>query len=260
MPLDPLPAHYARAICAMGQAQFPENFLSLVRTITRADMVSAFEVMPDGNLRYLFAAGMHPDIPGFAVSASLAYAKEFWRRDRVTRQALATPRDQVRLVRQAASSMADSAHRHSCYERGGITERITLYGTGPLPVIASAYRTRGNPLSHPAELDLFEAQAQPLLALVRRHAALAVVQGQPDLESMRGQLLARCADLSEREATVAAAMALGRTQPEIAESAGLKVSSIVTYRRRAYRKLGVSDRRRLLTLLQTPAQVHGDSI
>jgi len=51
--------------------------------------------------------------------------------------------------------------------------------------------------------------------------------------------------LSRREAEVLAGLLLGRTQSEISETTGVALSSIITYRRRAYRKLGVADQREL---------------
>jgi DNA-binding CsgD family transcriptional regulator len=56
--------------------------------------------------------------------------------------------------------------------------------------------------------------------------------------------------LSVREAEVSAHILLGRTHKEIAEASGIGVSSVVTYRQRAYRKLGVSRRRDLQRLYE----------
>jgi DNA-binding CsgD family transcriptional regulator len=56
--------------------------------------------------------------------------------------------------------------------------------------------------------------------------------------------------LSAREAEVAAALILGQTQAQIAGSVGLSVNSVITYRRRAYQKLAVADRRALQALCE----------
>ncbi|MEI9928104.1 MAG: LuxR C-terminal-related transcriptional regulator [Sphingomonas sp.] len=46
----------------------------------------------------------------------------------------------------------------------------------------------------------------------------------------------------------------GLGQAEIGAEAGLALSSVITYRRRAYRKLGVADRRQLRGLLERLAR------
>ena len=54
--------------------------------------------------------------------------------------------------------------------------------------------------------------------------------------------------LSERERQVCLGMLVGRKAETIADDMGVKPSSIVTYRRRAYEKLGISSRSQLLSI------------
>src|SRR5690606_15243821 len=192
-----------------------------------------------GSLRSFFAARPHPAIPDSAESASLAKARSYWQRDRTTRRALAGLGGGVHLIRQAWNGIADPDYRRACYERGGIVERLTLYAGGGQPIFASAYRSRASGHSSPAEIEALEKAAGIVMALVARHVAAARDAGQPALHDISHRLLACQHRLSAREASVAAALSLGRTQKEIAEAAGVALSSVVTYRRRAYRKLGV---------------------
>lgn len=53
------------------------------------------------------------------------------------------------------------------------------------------------------------------------------------------RLLALCSVLTAREAAVCGALLRGRTSPEIARSLGVRLSTVHTYRKRAYAKLGV---------------------
>lgn len=249
----------AAAVTAIGTAAFPEKLLAALQIVAGTDLCSAFEQLEDGSLRYLFAAGMHPDIPGFAESASLAYARLYWQRDRTTQRALALADGRVHVVRQAWNGISDPDYRRACYERGGIVERLTLYsGTRP-GVFASAYRMRDSGHSAPDQVEALEGMAGLLLAIVASHAASVDRAGRDvpaPLQAMSHRLLACGRELSPREAAVAAGMLLGRTQGEIAEAAGLAVSSVITYRRRAYRKLGVADRRGLVAFLETLEHRH----
>jgi DNA-binding CsgD family transcriptional regulator len=55
-------------------------------------------------------------------------------------------------------------------------------------------------------------------------------------------------ELTRREVEVAARMLAGQSLREIAESLGVAHSSAVTYRERAYRRLGVQNLKELRTL------------
>ncbi|MDY6944962.1 MAG: LuxR C-terminal-related transcriptional regulator [Pseudomonadota bacterium] len=61
---------------------------------------------------------------------------------------------------------------------------------------------------------------------------------------------ARGRGLSAREAQVVTGLTLGQTQAQIAGRVGLSVNSVITYRRRAYQKLAVADRRALQALCE----------
>ncbi len=56
--------------------------------------------------------------------------------------------------------------------------------------------------------------------------------------------------MSEREAQVAAGLAMGHSQSDIAKSSGLALNSVITYRRRAYQKLKVADRLELRAMCE----------
>jgi DNA-binding CsgD family transcriptional regulator len=246
------------AIAAIGEGVFPAKLLQLLKLLSGAEFCSAFEIDADGSLRFLFAAGQHPDIPGFAEAASHAYACTYWRKDRATRQTLAAQPARVQMVRQAWNGITDPDYRRACYERGGVVERLTLYAPGLRTLFASAYRTRDSGHSSPAQLEALEQNAAMIMTIVRKHIEVTrrtpFPVGAPAHEIAR-LLLADGGSLSAREAAVAAAMMLGKTQTEIAHETGVALSSVITYRRRAYRKLGVSNRRDLQTLLKSRSTV-----
>ena len=84
----------------------------------------------------------------------------------------------------------------------------------------------------------------PSAAAFRRFSRAAPVFGSliarhlrgPDLE---GRLRALCPALAAREVAVCASLLRGRSAPEVAADLGLRVSSVHTYRKRAYAKLGI---------------------
>jgi DNA-binding CsgD family transcriptional regulator len=86
------------------------------------------------------------------------------------------------------------------------------------------------------------AEAAPVLgSLIGRHLDMAA--------GVEARLLARFPQLTAREAGVCLALLRGRSAPGIALDLGLEVSSVHTYRKRAYRKLGVGSLPALFQLL-----------
>jgi DNA-binding CsgD family transcriptional regulator len=58
---------------------------------------------------------------------------------------------------------------------------------------------------------------------------------------MLARLRGTCPDLSKRELDVLRGVLEGSTTHDIGERFGVKPSSVVTYQKRAYRRLGISD-------------------
>lgn len=250
-------AAIAAAVSAVDESYFPDRLLNVLRTLCGTDLCSAFQVEDDGSLRYLFASGRHPDIPGFAEIASLDYAQRYWQRDRTTRQMLSAGRNSrpLPVVRQAWNGISDPEYRRACYERGQIVERLTLYQSDGSRIFASAYRTRESGPSSAGEIALLETYAPILMAAVARHARFLVgvepsILHPPSGEVVRNLLGAGRA-LSVREAEISAGLLIGKTQKEISAESGVALSSVVTYRQRAYRKLGVANRRGLVAFYKT---------
>lgn len=236
----------ARVIAAIGRADFPERLLSVYRDLAGCDLCSAFAWESERAPKLLFAAGVHPQISGFALSASRAYEKQYWQRDASVRRSEMHSSSGLSLVRTIAADIRDPDYRRDCYQRGGISERLTLFDTDLPFVSVSGYRTasRGPTPSHVAQRI---ADAGPtLIAALRRHSELLERAIQTNALS-RSDLLewARELGLSAREAEVAAGLAMGQSQSDIAKGSGLGLNSVITYRRRAYQKLQVADRREL---------------
>ena len=94
-----------------------------------------------------------------------------------------------------------------------------------------------------------EEAGPALIAALRRHTELIEQTSRAPSHSL---LLKRVREwgLSAREAQVAAGLATGQRQADIARNAGLTLNSVITYRRRAYQKLRVSDRLELRAMCE----------
>ena len=241
----------AAALDCAGTAEFTDAFVDWVRGAAGCDFCSAFLADDQRQRRYLLAGGQHPRIPGFAETASLDYAQRYWQRDRVTQQVLASGGDAhaVHVVRQAWNTITDPEYRRACYERANVLERITVYATRKPRVFASAYWSRDSGPASAEGAERLETIAPLLIAVLVKHVELSkgAIAGSlfPPLHDVVARLSQAGFSLSRREVEVLAGLLLRRTQSEISQTTGVALSSIITYRRRAYRKLGVADQREL---------------
>jgi len=234
-------------VAAIGSERFPLLFHQALNSLAPISLSSAFRQDDKEGVQLLFAQGEVPLMTDFPVRASLDYARHYWRSDRPLRRL--SGRAAPVVVRTCASDIADPAYRAACYDRAGIRERVSLYWPGPIVLVANGYRTIDSPGFSPAELERIEAHAGLLMAALDRHAHARQAAGHVHSEAELVQsLLDLSCGLSTREAEVSAAMILGETQTEIATRKQLSHGSVVTYRRRAYGKLGVANRRDLLRL------------
>lgn len=240
---------FASLVGAIGTESFPACFLKAMQALAGVELCSVFLHEKDSSVRLLFADGGQADLSDFSARASLDYARTYWRSDHQITHLSRCARAAPVVVRKYASDISDPAYRNACYDKAGIVERISIFYPGPPVLIANGYRTRCRPPFTPNEMQRLEHYAGLMMAAVERHQRLGTPSGHMLNETELVQsLMALHCGLSAREAEISAAMMLGETQEEIAIRKHLSHGSVVTYRRRAYGKLGVANRRDLVRL------------
>jgi len=229
----------AALITALGTDGFGPALMALLHRRCGADLCSVFTLTGD-RPGVLVAESHDPASSAFARVASLRYAQRYWRRDVAALSTLGRAHRTVQILKRPARGIRDVEYQHECYTEGAVTERLSLYRRGAPSIIANAYRER---LSGPFDAGHSQAFADLALCLhaaLERHAQWLDAQpGRADPAALARRLPA---SLSPREAQVVAQIIAGLDQTEIAAHLGLRVSSVITYRARAYQKLGVSTR------------------
>ena len=239
----------ADLVAAIGSADFAACFLGAMRALAGAELCSVFRRDGIGAATLLFAQGDRAQPADFPLRASRDYAGGFWRADaqlaRLARRQARTPV----IVRRRASEIADPAYRAACYERAGVVERVSVVWPGRPGFIANGYRTTAGAPFSAQDINRLEIHAGLLFAALKQHLRADAATGHLfDEPALVERLLALDCGLSPREAEVAAALILGETQERIAAAKRLSTATVITYRRRAYGKLGVADRRDLAAL------------
>jgi DNA-binding CsgD family transcriptional regulator len=160
------------------------------------------------------------------------------------------------LHQQSSTDIGHETYRHVCYLRPGVSERLSLLAPQPGKVWLSVNLYRddrgGSGRFQPDEIARVEAAAPLVTHAVARHYALCS-QRSADETPMIARLTQLCPDLTPRERDVLCGMLGGHSTPEIAAQLGVQPSSVTSYQKRAYRRLGISGQRQLFALLQPSA-------
>ncbi len=156
----------------------------------------------------------------------------------------------VLFHRQRSDEIAHEGYRQACYEKPRVSDRVALLMRPEAGIWLSVnlYRNDDQGVFGDGEIDTLESLS-PILALAaKHHYALAGQHRQGTPQLMLSRLRSRCPELPKRELDVVRGVLEGRSAREIAESMGIQPSSVVTYQKRAYRRLGISSQRELFAL------------
>lgn len=198
-----------------------------------------------------------------------AYLSGPYRRDRTWGRAFEdAPAERLTRLCHVTATEVEGEHRARVYEAHGVAERVSVadYESDGSVFAVNFYRHQHQMPFRDGQISDFEAVAPVLLALARKHIALArpqampAVQDHPDadevlrpalaalpqgLPALRERLLRLQPDLTDRELDVCARVLQGMTHEGIAADLGLGVPTIKTYRNRAFARLGIHFRNEL---------------
>jgi DNA-binding CsgD family transcriptional regulator len=238
---------YERLLASLGGEDFGATVRGCVEAVTAgATRIYLFEALApdDDTLRYCHC---EPHIAGQLE----AYAQHYKRLDPVRGLYGSAQRvGQMAMQRVRPSDIASSAFRRRFFDQAGIVERISIVQRG-------ADHWRGMNIARHAkegyfsdrELDNLAGLARlalPMLSLARHKAPAGAAMSAAELEE---RFASRCGGLTRREGQVCARAAMGMSVEATAIELGIAKTSVLTFRQRAYRRLGVTSPFELLALV-----------
>ncbi len=243
---------YAHLMDAVGTSRMDRALFECANRIHRVDEIFGFEFL-DGDAvpRPIGWMGAR----GRCRRARVArYAERFYRLDPLLRDLRNAPRKGAVFLRTTrASAITDEEYRWYCYDLPGLEEKISIARpTGNGWNILNFYRRDSCRPDEVAALATFGVFA---LAAIAKHGHLLSLD---DVASPAADLIDRplpgccgCAfsDLTRREAEVCSYSLLGGRSTEIGERLGVAQSTVLTYRRRAYGRLGIGSASELVAHL-----------
>lgn len=186
---------------------------------------------------------------GASSERALAYTSQFHGFDPVVKMVTASADREGMLARRvAASEIRESDYRHQCFEKPLFSEKWSFARwRGDRFYVLSFYRRSDR---EQAEAEALATLADMALPVLRKHGELIAPEAEtPLVDRLLDGLKTHYPALTEREREVCARTLAGMTAEAIALDLGVKPSTVLTYRRRAYERFGISSANQLMTRL-----------
>ncbi|MFC5738177.1 helix-turn-helix transcriptional regulator [Sinirhodobacter huangdaonensis] len=223
------PDRAALLLEARDPALFAERLLGLAHSATGVEELFAYRV-GDGAPQALASSSGLGDVRERAE----AYARRFHASDPAAAARRAARPGSGFACRIPAEAIELGAYRRLCFERPRFAEKICFGWRKPeATTVVTFYARSGGAAPDMAQLG---ALAQLAITGLTRNAAPAV----PLVEEVERRLAAAHPSLTGRERGVCARSLAGETAREIGHALGLSPATVLTYRQRAYQKLGPS--------------------
>jgi DNA-binding CsgD family transcriptional regulator len=234
-------------IQGVGTPALAQCFLRTIQGAMPASHCTIFALEESGHASVVSAASSYGDV---AAATAREYIRQGFDRQDSNMVWLArrkTPRrSQAWLSHQDAEEVANPAYRRLCYGENSIRERVSvllLLDSGQRIAI-SFYRNLAFEGFVQSDLAWISACAPLLMAAVVAHVRKTTADA--PLTPVREKILV---DLPHRERQVMSHVLEGRTTKEVADLLRLSATTVLTYRYRAFAKLGVRTHRELLALV-----------
>jgi DNA-binding CsgD family transcriptional regulator len=162
----------------------------------------------------------------------------------------ARARDALVLHQQKSEEIENEAYRAACYAQPNVSDRLSLL-VQPMDSVwlsINLYRDRAYGSFAPGDLEHVESVAHLFAHAAKSHYALNGQHQQGTAAAMLARVRRACPHLTPRELDVLRGTLEGASAAEIAAQMGVKPASVVTYQKRAYARLGISNQRQLFAL------------
>jgi LuxR family transcriptional regulator, activator of tox operons len=235
----------------VGRPSFAGNLFAFAHEMIGADHVTAFCMAGPGLIRTVLAenSGSRP----IARAVAERYVRHHWTCDPVQKmlsdqKASVSGTNRCFVVGMDAADVEHSDYRNECYSSVNLDHRLSIaHARGGATMRVNFYRRLGRDFSQD-EIGRITDVADLVLAAVWRHDEQDRVP--TDEAGLQELFLQRLAGLSpaltERERQVCALSAIGLTSEGIALRLNIGVNTVLTYRKRAYRRLSISSQNELM--------------
>ena len=249
LPAATLPA-FGRVVPELGTRQFDAVLLAAVESAVAVDSIATVTFHPEAGLRIL----------GVGSRNSLAQARS-WTRAYVTLHHTLDPnfgdlvrrRRGVLVRRHDPGRVASRAYQNRFFGRSGAVDKVAfIWWTSGIGYYANLYRLEPSPAFSDADAGCLRSLAPVVASLYAAHNArllVAAAQHGGDPGRMAEAVVAALPGrLSTRERAVLSRTLLGLRTEGVSLDLGIKPTTVITLRKRAYAKLGIASQAELFAL------------
>ncbi len=257
---DPIQAAVGSLIEATGTPTFEPRLFRLLRESIRCEALNAFahsDTAQHGIPRIVFAQGTADR--DLARRVGEIYTTRCWQKDPVNQVSkLALSHNDGITVRVARSELRNSPYRRECYAPfdwngygAKLVDRFSVIKRHHGEVVGiNFYRHANNGPFALRDIQMIVTSADLLFSLLVKHKPAAARRNAEDERRLYQQQLKVVApSLSQREVQVCTGIALGMTSEAIASTLGISIHTVLTYRKRAYARMGITSQIELLHLM-----------
>ncbi len=247
-----LVAAFAAAVNEIGTPRFDAALLAAVEHFTPIDFIAGVTYREDEGLKALNIASRHA--LSTARSLTRNYLAHHFSFDPNYKELKRVRENQKILVlRHDPRKLLSRRYEERFYKSVGIVDKISyIWRQADTVFYINFYRLGAHGHYGGADVQGFETLAPLVAALVARHASRNRFEAA--INSNAPLAVAECIvgllsnQLSAREREVLSRVLLGMTNAGIALELGVAPTSVITFRKRAYQKLGIASQAELFSL------------
>lgn len=234
---------------ALGTPAFEKHLLAFLNRVLPVDHVAVFTFDPSGRADHLFTTSrMRPEA---VQSLTEAYMGGGYAQD--PNLPLVRALKPGTLIDHGLDATYDPAYRAQFFAESGLIDKASTVATaGGGTVYCNFYRLQDSGRFSENDWTQLRALLPLVTHLIAAHRRLTPVAPQRSAQSVIHSIISRAAPpfdrLTNREREVCARILLGYSSEAIALDLGVAPSSIMTYRKRAYEKLGITGQSELFSL------------
>lgn len=236
---------FARAVAQIGGRGLDTALLGALNGLAQVDQLAALTVGRRAAPRALLVASRRD------VSAARSFTRDYVDGWHVDDPLLAELRSRnwtkgVMLRRHDPEKLPSDAYERRFFSAAGMVDKVALlWWSGDSGCYVNCYRTTRSGRYSEREVAALRGGANLVAAIIDGHAARMAFEAEDDPRLAPARRAARLvsllgAGLTPREQAVLALVIQGVSTQGVAMKLGIKASSVITLRKRAYARLGVS--------------------
>lgn len=245
----------ARIIKKLGSPAFSRSLLEVLNQEYAVNHLSLVHLEEDDKITYLLSASSNQDV-AITHTMQQLYLSTYYRQDPNKVFLKHSNKDKAILVqRMQQKDIQDEGYRSLWYEKMNIIDRVSIIKKSDKGLYClNLFRTQ-TPFTE-QDINVLTELSSLLAELTIKHTRLSgslsnFMTRDDQIETLRERLNLIESDLTQREKDVCTRILLGMSSEAIGLDLGIKMQSVLTYRKRAYTRLNISSQNELFALCLT---------